>query len=125
MRFVEKMPRKKKIIAKKTQVCVLASPSRLPDADDVKLPMPRTPPRAHSPLSEEQETGDCRDSRLESRGEIENIQQPRKRKQDTSMSDEQETAEWNTEEGENTQQPMKRKREKLMMTEHQENVLFV
>ena len=48
MRFVEKMPRKKKIIAKKTQVCVLASPSRLPDADDVKSPMPRTPPRAHS-----------------------------------------------------------------------------
>ena len=39
MRFVEKMPGKKKIIAKKTQVCVLASPSRLPDADDVKLPM--------------------------------------------------------------------------------------
>ena len=124
MRFVEKMPRKKKIIAKKTQVCVLASPIRLPDADDVKLPMPRTPPPAHSPLSEEQETGDVETADWNPK-EIENIQQPRKRKQDTSMSDEQETAEWNTEEGENTQQPMKRKREKLMMTEHQENVLFV
>lgn len=86
MRFVEKMPRKKKIIAKKTQVCVLASPSRLPDADDVKLPMPRTPPRAHSPLSEEQETGDVETADWNPK-EIENIQQPRKRKQDTSMSE--------------------------------------
>jgi len=80
------MPRKKKIIAKKTQVCVLASPSRLPDADDVKLPMPRTPPRAHSPLSEEQETGDVETADWNPK-EIENIQQPRKRKQDTSMSE--------------------------------------